>query len=65
MSCHSLSKILKVRLRRESTTDSPSIVKTTEDVSSKEVTYKHSDGVTSGTEHEYYKEGADAYKKAL
>lgn len=40
-----------------------------EDVSSKEVTYKHSDGVItvdiSGTEHEYYKEGADAYKEAL
>ena len=35
----------------------------------KEVTYKHSDGVItvdiSGTEHEYYKEGTDAYKEAV
>ncbi|MCO4483326.1 hypothetical protein Si128_02040 [Streptococcus infantarius subsp. infantarius] len=40
-----------------------------EDASSKEVTYKPSDGVItvdiSGTEHEYYKEGTDAYKEAL
>ena len=40
-----------------------------EDASAKEVTYKHSDGVItvdiSGTEHEYYKEGTNAYKKAV
>ena len=40
-----------------------------EDASAKEVTYKHSDGVItvdiSGTEHEYYKEGTDAYKEAV
>lgn len=40
-----------------------------EDIASKEVTYKHSDGVItvdiSSTEHEYYKEGADVYKEAL
>ncbi|HES1965621.1 hypothetical protein [Streptococcus sanguinis] len=40
-----------------------------EDASAKEVTYKHSDGVItadiSGTEHEYYKEGTNAYKEAL
>lgn len=33
------------------------------------MTYKHSDGVVtvdiSGTEHEYYKEGTDAYKEAV
>lgn len=42
---------------------------TGEDASTKEVTYKHSDGVItvdiSGTEHGYYKEGTDAYKEAL
>lgn len=40
-----------------------------EDASAKEVTYKHSDGVItvdiSGTEHEYYKESTNAYKKAV
>lgn len=40
-----------------------------EDASAKEVTYKHTDGVItvdiSGTEHEYYKEGTDAYKEAV
>lgn len=40
-----------------------------EDASAKEVTYKHSDGVItvdiSGTEHEYYKKGTDAYKEAV
>ncbi|HFI0918948.1 TPA: hypothetical protein ACGOYJ_001677 [Streptococcus suis] len=40
-----------------------------EDALTKEVTYKHSDGVItvdiSGTEHEYYKEGTDAYKEAV
>lgn len=40
-----------------------------EDASAKEATYKHSDGVItvdiSGTEHEYYKEGTDAYKEAV
>lgn len=40
-----------------------------EDASAKEVTYKHSDGVItvdiSGTEHEYYNEGTDAYKEAV
>ena len=40
-----------------------------DDASAKEVTYKHSDGVfiadISGTEHEYYKEGTDAYKEAV
>ncbi|HFU4510916.1 TPA: hypothetical protein ACGPA8_001986 [Streptococcus suis] len=40
-----------------------------EDALTKEVTYKHSDGVVtvdiSGTEHEYYKEGTDAYKEAV
>ena len=40
-----------------------------EDASAKEVTYKHSDGVItvdiSGTEHEYYKEGTEAYKEAI
>ncbi|HFI0782040.1 TPA: hypothetical protein ACGO64_000004 [Streptococcus suis] len=39
------------------------------DTLTKEVTYKHSDGVVtvdiSGTEHEYYKEGTDAYKEAV
>jgi hypothetical protein len=42
---------------------------TGEDASTKKVTYKHSDVVIttdiSGTEHEYYKEGTDAYKEAL
>lgn len=42
---------------------------TGEDASTKEVTYKHSDGVItvdiSGTEHGYYKEGTDAYKETL
>lgn len=40
-----------------------------DDASAKKVTYKHSDGVIivdiSGTEHEYYKEGTEAYKKAI
>jgi hypothetical protein len=40
-----------------------------EDASTKEVTYKHSDGVItvdiSGTKHEYYKEGTDAYEEAV
>ena len=39
------------------------------DALTKEVTYKHSDGVVtvdiSGTENEYYKEGTDAYKEAV
>ena len=69
MSCHSLSKVLKVQLRRENTTNSSSIELTGEDASTKEVTYKHSDGVItvdiSGTEHGYYKEGTDAYKEVL
>ena len=40
-----------------------------EEVSAKEVTYKHSDGVItvdiSGTEHDYYLKGTDAYEEAL
>ena len=40
-----------------------------EDASSNEVPYKHSDGgITvdiSGTEHEYYKKGNDAYDNEL
>lgn len=40
-----------------------------EDASTKEVTYKHSDRVItvdiSGTEHEYCKEGTDAYEEAV
>lgn len=40
-----------------------------EDASVKEVAYKHSDGVItvdiSGTEHEYYKEGTNAYNEVL
>ena len=45
------------------------VVFTIDDASTKKVTYKHSDVVIttdiSGTEHEYYKEGTDAYKEAL
>ena len=75
MGCHSLSKVPKVWLRRESATNSPSIVKIAllklsgKDASTKELTYKHSDGIIiidiSATKHEYYKEGTDAYKEAL
>ncbi|EQC76979.1 hypothetical protein HSISS2_1377 [Streptococcus sp. HSISS2] len=40
-----------------------------EDISSKEVTYKLSDRIItvdiSGTEHEYFKEGADSYEDAV
>ena len=71
MSCYSLSKVLQVRLRRESTTNSKNntFELSGDDASAKEVTYKHFDGVItvdiSGTEHEYYKEGTDAYKEAV
>ena len=75
MGCHSLSKVPKVWLRRESATNSPSIVKIAllklsgKDTSTKELTYKHSDGIIiidiSATKDEYYKEGTDAYKEAL
>lgn len=41
-----------------------------EDVSAKEVTYKHSDGVITvvdirGTEYDYFLKGTDTYEKAL